>query len=224
MLSCCNMFLPKQHQRWLLHCWSKPHKVCHCYNELCWLSIKLSCPWERIFCSDDPNCAKWKCLAAQMTNMSHSGMLQMEAACWKSLSGLCPTSFIHVITKDPRGKKPCCQESNHALAIVIPVSHLFVWAYCVFLLIGMDACQQLQPWLCSLFHSLITWVFAFNIIDESSDYALGAGLLPHPVMWTEGRLRRLQSATVMTCPSQCCYNTGQAEYSWLVCKLQNKYL
>lgn len=90
-------------------------------------------------------------------------------------------------------------------------------------LIGMDACQQLQPWLCSLFHSLITWV-AFNIIDESSDYALGAGLLPHPVMWTEGRLRRLQSLTVLTCPSQCCYNTGQAEYSWLVCKLQNKYL
>lgn len=131
MLSRCNMFLPKQCQGWLLHCWSKHHKVCHCYNEICWLGIKLSRPWERIFCSDDPNCAKWKCLAAQMTNMSHSGMLQMEAACWKSLSGLCPTSFIHLVTEDPRGKKKklsAIMESNHASAIVFPVLHLFVWA------------------------------------------------------------------------------------------------
>lgn len=223
------MFLPKQRQRWLLHCWSKQHKVCHCYNELCWLGIKLSCPWEQIFCSDDPNCAKWKCLAAQMTNMSHSGMLQMEAACWKSLSALCPTTFIHVITKDPRGKKPCCQYGiKPCLGNCFSCLTSFCLSWLCFLrknqLMGMDACQQLEPWLCWLFHSLITWASALNIIDESSDYALGAGLLPHPVMWTEGRLRRLQSVTVMTCPSQCCYNTGQAEDSWLVCKLQNKYL
>lgn len=186
MLSYCHMFLPKQCQGWLLHCWSKQHKVCHCYDELCWLGIKLSCPWERIFCSDDPNCAKWKCLAAQMTNMSHSGMLQMEAACWKSLSGLCPTSFIHLVTEDPRGKK------LSASAIVFPLSHLFVWADCVFCgnqLMGMDACQQLQPWLCWLFHSLI------NLGQRLQHY------------WRELRLRPRGRAT----SSSCHVDWGQTE-------------
>lgn len=194
MLSCCNMFLPKQHQRWLLHCWSKQHKVCHCYNELCWLGIKLSCPWERIFCPDDPNCAKWKCLAAQMTNMSHSGMLQMEAACWKSLSGLCPTSFIHLVTKDPRGKKTCC---HYGLKPCLGSCFSCLTSFCLSWLcllrknqlMGMDACQQLQLWLRCLFHSLI------NLGQRLQHY------------WQELRLRPRGRAT----SSSCHVDWGQTE-------------
>lgn len=226
MLSCSNMFLPKQRQKWLLHCWSKQHKVCHCYNELCWLGIKLGCPWEWIFCSDDPNCAKWKCLAAQMTNMSHSGCYKWKLPAENLYPGFVqPLSFMSS-QKIQEEKKPCCQYGiKPCLGNCFSCLTSFCLSWLCFLrkkqLMGMDACQQLQPWLCWLFHSLITWASAFNIIDESSDYALGAGLLPHPVMWTEGRLRRLQSVTVMTRPSQWCYNTGQAENSWLVCKLQS---
>lgn len=133
MLSCCNMFLPKQHQRRLLHCWSKQHKVCHCYNELCWLGIKLSCPRERIFCSDDPNCAKWKCLAAQMTNMSHSGVYKWKPPAENLYPGFVQLlSFILSQWIREEKKHAAIMESNHASAIVFPVSHLFVWADCVF--------------------------------------------------------------------------------------------
>lgn len=221
MLSCCNMFPPKQRQRWLLHCWSKQHKVCHCYNELCWLGIKLSCQWERIFCSDDPNCAKWKCLAAQMTNMSHSGMLQMEAACWKSLSGLCPTSFIHVIIKDPRGEKPCCQ---YGIKPCLCNCFSCLTSFCL-------------SWLCFLRKKTVdgnghlSTAPAMVVLTVPLINYLGQHLQHY---WWELRLRPRGRATSSSChvdlrqtgkaTASNCHDLSLTEDNWLVCKLQNKYL